>query len=151
MKIVPLPVTGRAYRCWDVFTGRRLLRCSVAGSGAVLQPGVAFGVPSCVVGIEIDEDSLDLPVTDLEHVAPPAGPPLRHAGSPRAILVLPVAGTFAHDYVAAGKHPVDVRVVVLDVLDRAAHVGEQLADLFLTGRQAPFGEVHLSVVGEQVR
>jgi hypothetical protein len=62
-----------------------------------------------------------------------------------------MAVTFAHDDVAAGKHPVEVRVVVLDVLDRGAHVAEQLADLFLTGRQAPFGEVHLSVVGEQVK
>ena len=49
----------------DQPTGRRLK------SG---EPGVASCVLAGVIGIEVDEDALDLPIADLEHIAPPAGP-----------------------------------------------------------------------------
>src|SRR5262245_42024488 len=115
-----------------------------------VDPRIAGRVLARVVRVEVDEAALDLPVADLEHVAPAAGAPLGHAGAPRAVLVLAVAGAFAHHQVAAGEDPVEVREVVLNRLQRAADVAEQLADLIATGGHAPLGEIHLRVGGEQL-
>src|SRR3954470_18690589 len=94
------------------------------------EPRVARRVAARVVRIEIDEAALDLEVADLEHVAPAARGPVRHARTPRAVLVLAVGGALGDDRVAATEDPVEGRVVVPDRLDRRAHVAEQLADLF---------------------
>src|SRR4051812_22049640 len=82
------------------------------------QPRVSGGVLAGVVRVEVDEDPLDLPVTDLEHVAPAPGTPLRYTGPPGPVLVLSVTGALADHDVAAGEDPVEVGVVVLDLLDR---------------------------------
>src|SRR5215469_2302313 len=114
------------------------------------QPGVALGVLGRVIGVEVDEAPLDLPVANLEDVAPAPGAPLRHAGPPWAVLVLAVARALARHEVAAGEDPVEVRVMVRDGLDRLADVAEELADLLLAVRQPPLREVDLRVVGEKV-
>ena len=54
------------------------------------EPGVARVVAAGVVGIEIDEAALDLPVADLEHVAPAAGTMFGHAGAPGPVATLAV-------------------------------------------------------------
>src|ERR1700760_4339705 len=74
------------------------------------QPWVARGVLAGVVGVEVDEAALDLPVADLEDVAPATRAPFRHAGAPRAVLVLAVAGALAHHGVGPGEDPVEVCV-----------------------------------------
>src|SRR6185503_7894708 len=107
---------------------RRHDRASVITASTFGEPRVALGVSAGVVGIQVDEAALDLPVTDLEHVAPPAGAGLGHPGAPRAVAVLAVAGALADDHVA-GDHPVEVGVVVGDRLECAADVAEEPADL----------------------
>src|SRR5262245_5305977 len=109
-------------------------------SGRV-EPRIALAVLARVVRVEVDEAALDLPVADLEHVAPAARAPFGHAGAPRAILVLAVAGALADHQVAAGEDPVEMREVVDDRLQRAADVAEQLADLVAAGGHAPLGKV----------
>ena len=44
-------------------------------------------------------------VPDLEDVAPPAGPPFRDAGPPRAVLVLAVTGALDDDHLAVPPAP----------------------------------------------
>src|ERR1700729_4073226 len=80
------------------------------------QPRVARRVLAGVVGVQVDEAALDLPVADLEHVAPPARAPVGDAGAPGPVLVLAVAGALAHDGVRAREDPVEVGVVVADRL-----------------------------------
>src|SRR4051812_29052952 len=121
-----------------------------AGMSVPGQPGVAGGVLAGVVGVEVDEAALDEEVTDLEDVAPAARTPFGYAGPPGAVLVLAVAGALGDDQVGAGEDPGELAVVVLNGLQRAADVGEQLADL-LAGGQAPLGEHDLGVVSEQVQ
>src|ERR1700759_2755712 len=65
------------------------------------QPRVAVPVLAGVGGGGGDEEALDLPIADLEHVAPASGAPLRDAGAPGAVLMLAVAGALAHDGVRA--------------------------------------------------
>src|ERR1700675_2683717 len=96
---------------------------------AGLQPGVARGIGAGIVGVEIDEAALDLPIANLEHVAPAPGAVLGDAGAPLAVLVLAVAGAFADHEITAGKDPVEVRVMMLDRFDGAADIAEQFADL----------------------
>src|SRR6266516_6263914 len=141
--------------CWSPASSRRPgpsrpAAASPAGSSLALpgfsprgEPGVAGGVVAGVVGVEVDEAALDLPVADLEDVAPATRSPFGGAGAPGAVGVLAVAGALAGEGVAAGEDPVEVRVVVGDRLDGAADLGEQPADLVLAGRQAPFREVDL--------
>src|SRR5262249_38543720 len=95
----------------------------VRGS-AIREPGIALGVLRGVVGIEIDEHALDLPVADLEDIAPAAGGPVGDAGAPGAVAVLAVAGSLADDEVAAREDPVEAGVVVDDRLDGGADVAE---------------------------
>ena len=66
---------------------RRSRRCRCL---LLRDPGIAGGVLARVVGVEVDEAALDEEVADLEHVAPATRAPLRHAGAPRAVLVLAV-------------------------------------------------------------
>src|SRR5205807_922161 len=87
-------------------------RAYVAG-----EPRIARRVLAGVVGIEVDEAAVDLPVADLEHVTPPPCAPLGHPGTPRPVAMLAVAGPLAHDHVAAREDPVEVRVVVTDRLE----------------------------------
>ena len=61
------------------------------------------GVLGRVVRVEVDEAALDLPVADLEDVAPPARRPLRYPSPPGAVLMLAMAGALADDDVAAGE------------------------------------------------
>src|SRR3954471_21486941 len=122
-----------------------------AGISVPGQPGVAGGVPAGVVRVEVDEAALDQEVPDLEDVAPAARTPFGHAGPPGAVLVLAVTGALDDDQVGAGEEPGELAVVVLDRLERAADVGEQLADLLLAGGQAPLGEHDLRVVGEEIQ
>src|SRR5690348_9894075 len=97
------------------------------GRLAAGEPGIALGVLGRVVRIQVDETPLDLPVADLEHVAPPAGRPLGHPGPPGAVAVLAVAGALAYHHVAR-DHPVEVGVVVDDGGEGGADVAEHLAD-----------------------
>jgi hypothetical protein len=64
--------------------------------------------------------------------------------------VLAVAGALAYHHVTR-DHPVEVGVVVEDRGDRAADIAEQLADVLLTVRQPPLGEVDLRILGEQIQ
>src|SRR5262245_9988299 len=140
---VPLPRAS-----WGV---RYCLANPVGSPGLpVREPRISLGVLARVVRVEVDEDPLYQEVPDLEHVAPAARGPLGYAGAPGTVAVLPMAGALAHDHVAAREHPVEVRKVMDDLLDAAAHVREQLADLVLARRQAPLGEVDLRIVGEEV-
>src|ERR1700749_4163244 len=116
----------------------------------LVQPRIARGVLSGIVRVEIDEAALDLPVADLEHVAPAAGTVLGHAGAPRPVAMLALAGALAAHHIAAGKDIVEMRVVMQDRLQRAADVAEHLPDLLLAGGDAPFREIDLGVVGEEV-
>src|SRR5580765_4836854 len=116
----------------------------------VLEPRVAVSVPAGIVGIEVDEAAMDLPIADLEHVAPAAGAPLGNARTPGAVVVLAVARAFADQDVAAREHPVEVREVVLDRLQRGAHIAEQLADPVAASGHAPLRKVDLRVAREQV-
>src|SRR5262245_34143337 len=125
-------------------------RAGGSGSATLGEPGVARGVLAGVVGVEVDEAALDLPVADLEHVAPAAGAVLGVPGPPGPVLVLAVAGPLHGQHVAAGEDPVELVVVVLDGLEGAADVAEHLADLLPAVGNAPLGEVDLGVVGEQV-
>src|SRR4029077_11798441 len=86
------------------------------------EPGIAVSVLGGVVGVEVDEASLDEEVPDLEHVAPAAGLPLVDAGPPGAVAMDAVAGALAGEGVGAAHDPVEIRVVVHDLLDRPAHV-----------------------------
>src|SRR6202020_605878 len=130
---------------------RRSVARSLQGCLRAAQPRITLGVLGRVVGVEVDEAALDLPVADLEDVAPPARRPLRYPSPPRAVLVLAMAGALADDDVAAGEDPVEVRVMMGDRLEGRPYVGEELADLLRAIRQPPFGEVHLRVFGEQVQ
>src|SRR5216683_385039 len=114
------------------------------------EPWVALSVLGCVIGVKVDEAALDLPVADLEDVAPSASAPLGDPGPPGSVTVLTVAGALAHHDVG-GEHPVEVGVMMDDRGDRAADIGKQLADALLARRQSPFGEVDLRIVGEQVQ
>src|SRR4029453_16722232 len=125
-------------------------RPTMSPAGLAVQPGVAGGVLPRVVGVEIDEHALDQEVADLEHVAPAARAPVGDARAPGAVLVLAVAGALAHQHVRAGEDPVELGVMVLDPLESGPDVAEQLADLLLARGDAPLGEVHLGVVGEQI-
>src|SRR5262249_52868386 len=78
------------------------------------EPGIALDVLAGVVRVEVDEDALDLPVPDLEDVAPAPGPPFGHARAPGAVAVLAVARALAHHDVRAGEDPVELGVVVDD-------------------------------------
>src|SRR6266700_795419 len=67
---------------------------SPAGSSLALpgfsprgEPGVAGGVVAGIVGVEVNEAALDLPVADLEDVAPAARAPFGVAGAPGAVGV----------------------------------------------------------------
>src|ERR1700730_743992 len=119
-------------------------------SGNRVQPWIALGVLACVVGVEVDEAALDLPVANLEDIAPAAGTPFGHPGPPWSVTVLSVAGALAYHDVTC-EHPVELGVVVLYRFDRAADIGEELADAFLARRQSPLGEADLGVVSEQVQ
>ena len=66
----------------------------------------------------------------------------------KTIAMFAVAGAFAYHHIAAREDPVEVRVVVDDPLEGAAHVPEQLADLVGAIGQAPLREVDLGVGGE---
>src|SRR6185437_10139811 len=79
-----------------------------APSHLLLQPGIAVCIFAGIVGIEVNEDALDLPVADFEHVAPTTGRPLRRSGTPGAIAMLAVAFALADDEVAAGEDPVEM-------------------------------------------
>src|ERR1700733_2317510 len=116
------------------------------GGGGLLdlgEPRIPSRVLAGVVGIQVDEAALDLPVADLEHVAPPPGAPLRHASAPGAILVLAVAGPLTDHDVAAREDPVEGRVVVADRPQRRADVAEHPADLLPAAGQPPLGEGNL--------
>src|ERR1700674_2931416 len=54
------------------------------------QPGVPGRVLAGVVRIEVDETPLDLPVPDLEDVAPTSGAPVGYSRAPRAVLMFAV-------------------------------------------------------------
>jgi hypothetical protein len=66
----------------------------------------------------------------------------RHATRrpPRTILVFAGARALDGEDIGAGHDPVERCVVVQDALDAGAEVSEQLADLLLSRRQAPFRE-----------
>ena len=56
----------------------------------LVEPGIARRVLARVVGVEIDEAPVDLPISDFEDVAPATGSVLRNVGAPRPIAVLAV-------------------------------------------------------------
>src|SRR6185436_10033457 len=87
---------------------RRVLADARAVSASGFQPRVAGGVLSRIVGIEVDEHALDLPVADLEHVAPPPGTGLGITRPPRPVLMFAVARALGDDRVAAREDPVEV-------------------------------------------
>src|SRR6185295_10553207 len=83
-----------------------------------------------------------------EYVAPTAR--MRDAGPPGTVHVGAGARALAGEGVRAGHDPVEGRVVVQDALQQRAEIREQLADLRFAGGEAPLGEEHLRVVGEQI-
>src|SRR4051794_24899513 len=94
---------------------------------------------------------MDLEVADLEDVAPAPGPPFGPSGPPRTIPVPTVAGALDDDDVTAGKHVVELCVMVLDRLEHAPRLGEALLDLIDALGQSPFREVDEGVVVEQLQ
>src|SRR5262245_11659839 len=88
----------------------------------VLQPRIALNVLPGIVRVEINKTTLNLPVADLEYIAPVAGAVRGNAGAPRAVAVLAVTGPLADHEVAPREDPVEVRVVVGDRLDGPANI-----------------------------
>ena len=68
----------------------------------------------------------------------------------KAVAVFALAGPFDGKAVGPVHVPGEALVMVLDRLQRAAHVGEHLDDLLLSLRHAPFREENLGVVREMV-
>src|SRR5580704_1114721 len=130
---------------------RSVRQVTVVQALLVLQPRIPRRVLSGVVGIEIDEAPLNLPVANLEHVAPAPGAVLRRTGAPRPVAMLTLTGAFAHHEVAAREDEVEVREVMFDRLDGAADVAEHLPDLFLAVGNTPFRKIDLRVLGEQIQ
>src|SRR5262249_56680234 len=115
----------------------------IASAGG--EPRVSRRVEPGIIGIQINETTLDEKVANLEHIAPSPG--MRHACAPRSIEVLSRAGSLDSKRVPASHDPVEGRVIVEDVLDEPAEVCEQLSDLFLACGEAPFWKEDLSILG----
>ena len=67
----------------------------------LVEPGIVRRVFARVVGVEIDEAPVDVPIADFEHVAPATGSVLRNVGTPRPIAVLAVTRPLTGDEVLA--------------------------------------------------
>src|SRR5262245_18182236 len=88
----------------------------------VRQPRIASRIQSGVVGIQVNETTLDQEITNLEDITPTSG--VRHACAPRSIGVLAGARSLDGKRIRAGHDPVECGIVVEDMLDKAAEVGE---------------------------
>src|SRR5262249_31242811 len=86
------------------------------------EPRISCGIESGIIRIKVDKTTLDEKVANFENVAPASG--MGHAGSPRSVEMLAGAGSFDGKGIGAGHDPVEAGVVVQDVLDQAAEVGE---------------------------
>src|ERR1700752_369552 len=87
---------------FDWVSTRSYDRGSVAATRLFLvEPGIARRVFARVVGVEIDEAPVDLPISDFEDVAPTTGSVLRNVGGPRPIAMLAVTRPLANDEVLA--------------------------------------------------
>ena len=78
---------------------RRRCGMPIATRLFLLEPGIARRVFARVVGVEIDEAPVDLPVSDFEHVAPATGSVLRNVRTPRPIAVPAVTRPLTNDEV----------------------------------------------------
>ena len=65
----------------------------------LVEPGIARRVFARIVGVEIDEAPVDLPISDFEDVAPTTGCVLRNVGTPRPIAVHAVTRPLTNDEV----------------------------------------------------
>ena len=68
-------------RCADFSLSHRFGRITSRGH----QPGIALGIETRVIGIQIDKATLHQEAADFENVTPPSG--MSDSGTPRAILV----------------------------------------------------------------
>jgi len=84
----------------DGITTRSYDRGSVA-TRLLVEPGIARRIFARVVGVEIDEAPVDLPITDFEDVAPATGSVLWNVSTPRPIAVLAVTRPLTDDEVLA--------------------------------------------------
>jgi hypothetical protein len=77
------------------------LRHPIATRLFLVEPGIARRVFARIVGVEIDETTVDLPISDFEDVAPTTGCVLWNVRAPRPIAVLAVTRPFTNDEVLA--------------------------------------------------
>ena len=66
-----------------------------------VEPGIARRIFARVVGVQIDEAAVDLPISDFEDIAPATGPVLWNVGTPGPIAVLAVTRPLTDNEVLA--------------------------------------------------
>src|SRR6202795_5371156 len=88
------------------------------------QPRVAIRIQPRIVGVQVDEATLDERVAHFEHVTPTAG--MGDAGTPLTVSVLAVAGALTGERIGPGHDPVECCVVVNYPLQGAADIAEEL-------------------------
>src|SRR5258706_9045926 len=125
-------------------------RIVIGRSSAAGEPGITGGVLAGIVRVEVDEAALDPAVANFDDIAPAAGAVLRLAGLPRAVAMLADARPLDSEGVRSGHDVVERVVIVEDRFERPAHVAEHPTDLVATLPYAPFREIDLGVLGEQL-
>src|SRR5579884_882890 len=113
------------------------------------EPWVPGSIAPSIVGVQVDEDALNLKIADLEDIAP--APCMRHSCTPLyAICGHSRRGPFYYHEISL-HDVVEIGIVVADRLQDRAQISEQSLIFAPTSGKPPFWEIDLCVVGEQVK